>query len=75
MGTLADAGVANSDPMIALAILVVVTMLILPMPKWLLDTFIVVNFAASIVIALMAAGAALAFLAVLQETREGVFAN
>ena len=31
----------NSDLMIALAILVVVTMLILPMPKWMLDTFIV----------------------------------
>jgi flagellar biosynthesis protein FlhA len=44
----------NSDLMIALAILVVVTMLILPMPKWMLDTFIVFNFAASIVIALMA---------------------
>lgn len=44
----------NSDLMIALAILVVVTMLIVPMPKWMLDTFIVFNFAASIVIALMA---------------------
>ncbi|GIV11983.1 MAG: hypothetical protein KatS3mg021_0265 [Fimbriimonadales bacterium] len=44
----------NSDLMIALAILVVVTMLIVPMPKWMLDTFIVFNFAVSIVIALMA---------------------
>lgn len=44
----------NSDLVIALAILVVVTMLIVPMPKWMLDTFIVFNFAASIVIALMA---------------------
>ncbi len=44
----------NSDLVIALAILVVVTMLIVPMPKWMLDTFIVFNFAVSIVIALMA---------------------
>ncbi|MFQ3610208.1 MAG: flagellar biosynthesis protein FlhA [Fimbriimonadales bacterium] len=44
----------HSDLLIALAILVVVTILILPLPKWMLDTCLVVNFAVSILIALMA---------------------
>lgn len=44
----------HSDLLIALAILVVISILILPIPKWLLDTCIVLNFAASIVIAFMA---------------------
>jgi flagellar biosynthesis protein FlhA len=44
----------HSDLMIALAILVVVTILILPLPEWLLDTCLVINFAAAIIIALMA---------------------
>ncbi len=44
----------HSDLLIALTILVVVAILILPLPKWLLDTCIVFNFAVAIVIALMA---------------------
>ncbi len=44
----------HSDLMIALAFLVVVTILILPLPEWLLDTCLVINFAAAIIIALMA---------------------
>ncbi len=44
----------HSDLLIAMAILVVVSILILPMPKWVLDTCIVINFGASILIALMA---------------------
>ena len=44
----------HSDLLIALTVLVVVTILILPLPKWVLDTCIVVNFAAAILIALMA---------------------
>ncbi len=44
----------HSDLMIALTILVVVTILILPLPEWLLDTCLVINFAAAIIIALMA---------------------
>ncbi len=44
----------HSDLIIALAILVVVTILILPLPEWLLDTCLVINFAAAIIIALMA---------------------
>ncbi|MCS7065727.1 MAG: flagellar biosynthesis protein FlhA, partial [Fimbriimonadales bacterium] len=44
----------HSDLMIALTILVVVTILILPLPEWLLDTCLVISFAAAIIIALMA---------------------
>lgn len=43
----------HSDLLIALAILVVVTMLILPLPAWLLDTCLVFNITASVIIALM----------------------
>ncbi len=44
----------HSDLLIALTVLVVVAILILPLPKWLLDTCIVINFAVAIMIALMA---------------------
>lgn len=44
----------NSDLLIALAIFTVVVMLILPLPKWVLDTFLVINLTVAIMIALMA---------------------
>jgi flagellar biosynthesis protein FlhA len=43
----------HTDLIVAMAILATVTMLILPLPEWLLDTAIVINIAAAVVVALV----------------------